>query len=197
MTDQNSCYFPDQGSFSHMGRALSDTVSGHEKEGGKGGYAGRFIIFLDVDGVLNCASTRDMLDGFVGIDQSKVALLREIVSYFDAVIVLSSSWKRGWHKTGKSFQDLFAQELDKRLAMEGLVIADKTRDRGRNRGEGILQWISRYGPVSGYLILDDERFDYAELGIGKHWLQTSFSFGGGLSIKHIAYIKKHSHLFFL
>ncbi len=211
MTDENRSYPPFSGGEeslrkeksikeapgSHMGRALTDTSGQVTGEDAPGDYAGRFILFLDVDGVLNCASTTDRLGGYVGIDDRKVVILKKIVELFDAVIVLSSSWKDQWYKNDKDRQDIFANTLDRRLSMQGLSIADKTRDSGRNRGEGILNWIRDHGPVSGYLILDDEGFDYASLGIGKHWLQTSFSFGGGLSEKHISYLQRKRHDFYL
>ena len=51
------------------------------------------VIFLDVDGVLNNAYTTDRIKGYIGIDDNKVRLLKQIVDYFDAKIILSSTWR--------------------------------------------------------------------------------------------------------
>ena len=54
------------------------------------------VIFLDVDGVLNCHSTKDKCGDYIGIDDKKVALLKEIVDATGAIIILVSSWKEWW-----------------------------------------------------------------------------------------------------
>ena len=63
------------------------------------------VIFLDVDGVLNCQKTEAKCRGFIGVDSKKVKLLKKIVDATDAKIVLSSSWKIGWWKYHKEEQD--------------------------------------------------------------------------------------------
>lgn len=72
------------------------------------------IIFLDVDGVLNCRTTEDVFCGSVGIEDEKVSLLKQIVDSTKAVIVLVSSWKEWWYKEPKlkREQDRFANYLD-------------------------------------------------------------------------------------
>lgn len=158
-------------------------------------FAGACVIFLDVDGVLNCASTKERIFQAIGIDPEKVHILKQLADMMDAKIVLTSSWKDGWDPDPSSCDD-FGRYLTQSLAQDGLVIADKTTDDGQNRGEGILQWIRRHGPLSAYLILDDERFDYKACGIARHWLQTSY-FGnrGGLQEKYIPYVRKRLKLF--
>ena len=54
------------------------------------------VIFLDIDYVLNGKSTTDHIGRIRGIDDEKVALLKELVDYSNAIIVLSSSWKEYW-----------------------------------------------------------------------------------------------------
>lgn len=173
----------------HQGRALTKTAAG-SNEPYMGDHAGGSVIFLDVDGVLNCASTRERIFQCIGIDPEKVRVLAKIVEMMQAKIVLSSSWKDGWDPDPSSCDD-FGRYLTESLALEGLEIADKTADDGTGRGEGILKWMRIHGPLSAYLILDDERFDFKTCGIAGHWLQTSY-FGsrGGLQEKHLAYIRK-------
>ena len=148
------------------------------------------IVFLDVDGVLNCSSTKDTCDGYVGIDDEKVKLLKKIVGMSNAKIVLTSTWKFYWHKELglKNKQDSFANHLDKKLNEQGLSIMDKTEDEGLNRGDGILEYIRHLKwkgvDVYKFVILDDEMFDYKETKLTKNLIQTSY-FNGGLGIKHV------------
>ena len=141
------------------------------------------IIFLDVDGVLNSIDSEDHLGPYIGIDYSGVKLLREIVDKTGAEIVLISSWKHGWHKTGPT--NRLACYLETRLAQEGLKILDKTEDSITNRGEGIYNWLSIHPEFKSWVILDDEIFeDYAQYGCMSHLVKTSF-YDGGFKDKHV------------
>lgn len=136
------------------------------------------IIFLDVDGVLNCLNTEERVGCFIGIDDLKVFHLRDIVNATNAQIVLCSSWKLGWEKELKSQQDREANYLDKMLAAQGLHILDKTFEPNGSsrRGEGIKLWMSPFkeGDIESFVILDDEVFDYAQEGLLPHLVQSSF-----------------------
>jgi len=149
------------------------------------------IIFLDVDGVLNCHSTKDRVGEYTGIDDKKVSLLKEIVDKTLAKIVLVSSWKNFWFKEKelKTKQDEFANRLDEKLAKQGLVIVDKTEDTiPARRGEGILHYIEEQARnniiVDKYVILDDETWDYTFEHIAHHLVQSSY-YQNGLEDKHI------------
>ena len=153
-------------------------------------YDGRNILFLDVDGVLNCLSTRSRICECIGIDDEKISILKEIVTEHDFVIVLSSSWKENWHRAGqKDQQDEMADYLDEHLALYGLTISDKTEDTlgGFYRGHGIIRWLDEHPGHGRWLVLDDECFaDFKECGITKHQIRTSFDPNrGGLQKKHI------------
>lgn len=149
------------------------------------------IIFLDVDGVLNCHSTKDRVGEYTGIDDEKVSLLKEIVDKSQAKIVLTSSWKYNWFKEKelKIKQDGFANRLDEKLAKEGLIIADKTEDTiPARRGEGILHYIEEQARkniiIDKYVILDDETWDYTYEHIAHHLVQSSY-YQNGLETKHV------------
>ena len=130
------------------------------------------VIFLDVDGVLNCNTSTSKCLNVTGIDDDKVKRLRKIVSATGAVIVLVSSWKDTWSATDKEGQDGYANYLDNKLRRQRLKILDKTFDRGTNRGHGILQWYSHKN-VDKYIVLDDEVFfDYHAYGIMNHLILT-------------------------
>ncbi len=149
------------------------------------------VIFLDVDGVLNCRSTKDKCGGYIGIDDNKVALLKEIVDATGAIIILVSSWKEWWTNNPryKPNQDEMATYLDEKLAKQGLIIRDKTRDgNSLRRGKGIIRFIEMQKEIgidiSKYIILDDEMFDYLETKMTRHLIRTSFE-QNGLERKHV------------
>lgn len=144
------------------------------------------IIFLDVDGVLNAVHSQSRApSGFLGVDNSKVKVLRELVDRTGAAIVLTSTWKRGWSRN-KAMLSKDAEYLNRKLARAGLRIMDKTSDEMFDRGAGIARWIRAHqNIVEAWVVLDDDYFeDYAENGVDDHLVKTSFS-GGGLMEKHI------------
>ena len=143
------------------------------------------VIFLDVDGVLNCISSKSKCGAFVGVDGKRVKLLRQIVEETGAVIVLSSTWKDGWERVDKEYQDSSADYLDRKLKREMLRIFDKTRDEGENRGEGILRWMKNR-EIEKFIILDDNDYDFAEQGLSPYHIKTEFyNENGGLSDEHV------------
>lgn len=149
------------------------------------------ILFLDVDGVLNCWSTKDTWNGHIGIDDKKVALLKEIIDATHADIVLVSTWKEGWikEKEEKAHQDKMASYLDEKLAKAGLFIKDKTiNEVFWKRGEGILSYLRKAKEedvnIASIAILDDEIFDYEETGLLGYLSLTDFD-EGGLKKMHV------------
>lgn len=146
------------------------------------------VIFLDVDGVLNCFKTQDRCQRYIGIEDNKVKLLKNIVDSSGASIVLVSTWKEYW-SNNKNKQDALANYLDKKLAKQGLVIKDKTIDEDMHkRGEGIIRYIEEQKGkginVEKYVILDDMMFDYSDLKIVNHLVKTDF-YLNGLEEKHV------------
>lgn len=145
------------------------------------------VIFLDIDGVLNSVKSKSRYDGYIGIDNSKVKLLKEIIKETNAKIVLTSTWKKHWEKDSNLICHHDAKYLNNKLRKQGLFILDKTIDNDSNRGEGIHNWIKEYN-VSNWVVLDDEIFkDYEEYGILKHLVKTEFydKNGGGLQESHV------------
>ena len=149
------------------------------------------IIFLDVDGVLNCRTTKDRVDKYISIEDEKISLLKQLVDQTNSKIVLVSTWKFFWYKEEnlKDKQDELATYLDQKLTKQDLVIYDKTEDFDvHDRGEGILEYLWRLNrrgkKVNKYVILDDEIFDYLETGLTKYLVSTSYE-NGGLKAKHI------------
>lgn len=56
------------------------------------------VIFLDIDGVLNCRTTQDRIEGYVGLCAERIARLNRITAaHPDAKIVISSTWRHAYH----------------------------------------------------------------------------------------------------
>lgn len=135
------------------------------------------IIFLDIDGVLNCGNTFVETNGLrkafniilkevnnkdlyskiflkemlLEIDYNKLILLKEIVDLTGAKIVISSSWRM-----------LMSYPLvEEYLVSLGLPIIGVT-PKLNNRGEEIDSYIKENG-IKNYIIIDDEVFsDFTE-----------------------------------
>lgn len=143
------------------------------------------VIFLDIDGVLNCDATNDRApSGCIGIDDSKVSLLAKIVERTGAIIVLTSTWKSEWSRE-PDFCSKDCAYLNQKLSAVGLTIAAKTSDQVVNRGSGISAWLSNKPDVDGWVVLDDDIFaDYHRYGIMQHLVHTKYR-DGGLRLAHI------------
>ena len=135
------------------------------------------LLFLDIDGVLNCPTTKDKIKGFRGIEDKKVELLKTLVDKYDFKIILSSTWRMSWEKEDKSKQDAFSNYLDKKLLKYGLTIYDKTIDiRWNKRGSEIFDYL-KDKDVDFWVVLDDEIFIdfYVEINndyVCNHWINT-------------------------
>ena len=122
----------------------------------------KFVVFLDVDGVLNTRTTVERTPDFhTGIDDARVEILAKAVrKYGNADIVLSSDWK-----DMKEDEDDFCYLISK-LEKKGLALAGKTTDHYNNRGEGILKYLELHPEIDEFVILDDNKFyfrDYPNL----------------------------------
>lgn len=144
----------------------------------------RRLLFLDIDGVLNCdASTPYLIpdpeigDKYLGIDEDKLQNLKYIINETGAEIWLTSTWKARWYRIHKENQDVFANEIDKRFASVGLKVTDKTYDGMiSGRGCGIRHVVNTLEPApTSWAVVDDEYFaDYAKFDIDNHLVQTDW-----------------------
>ena len=139
------------------------------------------VIFLDIDGVLNNASTTDSVFGCVGLDDVLIKRLKKIVAATSAEIYLVSTWKDRWFKDAdkKKFQDIFADHLDATFYEHGLKVADKLENEDVNpdaRGKLIKEFL-KTREVQSFVILDDVEFDYFYEHLEKNFIQTDSTFG--------------------
>ena len=146
---------------------------------------------MDVDGVLNCMSTKERYNGFIGVDD---ALLRNFAEFIrtsneeeETQIVLSSSWRIGQDRSGAEIPDGY-EYIQTKLAEHGLSIYDDTPrlkcgdDGYRKRGREIAAWLylNRDKEISGYVVLDDVFFDdFKKYKISAHLVRTSPAYNGG------------------
>lgn len=142
------------------------------------------IIFLDIDGVLNCVTSGSRSpSGFKGIDEDKVKLLRQIADKTGALIVLTSTWKSEWDIDPEACSPE-GRYLSQKLRRQQLRILDKTMFMDK-RGTGIRQWLAEHPKVTSWVVLDDDIFaDYERQGILPHLVQTSY-FQQGLTQEHV------------
>lgn len=140
------------------------------------------IIFLDIDGVLNCQTSRSRCGKYLGIDNDKILLLKDIVNQTGAIIVLISTWKYGWQSRAedKYKQDELANYLDRKFKKFGLEVHDKVLDSLAgfyfSRGESILEY-TYCKDIESYVIIDDFQFDYDGCGLTDNYVKTDNSRG--------------------
>lgn len=135
------------------------------------------IIFLDIDGVLNCRTTQDRIDNtnIVGIESNKVKLLSTIVNETNSTIILTSTWKFDWDKNKNP--NYIGDYLDKKLYEYELIITDKTIDYSYDRGTGIHKYLNEHSNIDNYVILDDSLFEDYDNILLEHLVLTDFRIG--------------------
>jgi len=102
------------------------------------------IIFLDIDGVLNRDSTKELFRDFTGVD---VYLVKKFLTWLegkDYDVVLSSTWR---------FEESFMAEL-RRNGLSWIAETAMLHRYGLNRGWEIEGYLDA-NPVINYVILDD------------------------------------------
>lgn len=121
------------------------------------------VIFLDIDGVLNCDTTTNRIFGYDFVDDDKVDRLKRIIDETGAKVVLSSTWRTGWYDLEKGRgntldADLFIA-LERRLLKSGIEMIDKTpvfKGHLSVRGQEIRYWIEHSEEdIESFVILED------------------------------------------
>lgn len=144
------------------------------------------ILFLDVDGVLNCYTTTEKSpSGMIGIGNVQLNFLKELIDETDSLIVLSSTWRLEFDENLNPKTD-DAKYLIEKLNEKNLKFYDMLRkeiSKYDSRGTQIVDWISDHPQFKKFLILDDEYFNYRELNL-KYFVKTNF-YGVGLNKKAI------------
>ena len=102
------------------------------------------VIFLDIDGVLNCSKTPNPRKFPYIVDKKLLARFKKLVERTQAKVVLSSSWRI----------DPVGLYAAKHF---GVPFIDVCPDMPKSpRRAEVLTWLSRHPAVSRYAIIDDE-----------------------------------------
>ena len=144
------------------------------------------IIFLDVDGVLNCRNSRSRCGSIIGVDRAKVERLAKIINETGAKVVLTSTWRNGLDDNLEA-TDKYGKYLIKALRVYGEIeIFGKTEYINVwDRGNEITEWLDRHKDVESWVVLDDEVFrDYSMTGVSKRLVKTSW-YKDGLTDEHV------------
>lgn len=131
------------------------------------------VIFLDIDGVVNCYDTKERAPSkVVGVEQRLITHIKEIVDATGAKLVLSSTWRKDW--AFDLLDGIDWRYLRDEFAKQDLYFMDYTPSRrDSHRGEEIKEWLeSTEYDIESYVVIDDEMFDIWDLHDG-HMVQTS------------------------
>ena len=129
-----------------------------------------FIIFLDIDGVLNSFKSAKEHKSYEVLDSSAIDCLDAIIEHCQAKVVISSSWRK-------------IHTLDsiiERLEEYGFQNSDKVIDitpslPSGERQDEILKWREDNSHKGMYLIIDDDVQDLQNLR--PHLIKTTFAKG--------------------
>lgn len=141
------------------------------------------VIFLDIDGVVNCQTTMQRHRGTIGIDPYKAFTVARLVERVDAKVVLSSTW-RLWEDARAEVRKQVCKFIDvtPRLYRDlktNEIVDDYDRDKGGvtsvERGHEIKTWLDAHPEVTDYAILDDSGDMLPEQQA--HFFQTSWEKG--------------------
>ena len=155
------------------------------------------IVFLDIDGVLNHACTKERFQSYIGIDEGNLHIFAEFLKIVrmeeETEVVLTSSWREDKNREGESVSNGYFY-ICERLQSVGIDLYDVTpvlSDNGfySHRGAEIAKWLEDHKDlqITGYVILDDEHgAEFKEYGLSKRWIRTSWdSAKGGFQQKHV------------
>jgi hypothetical protein len=102
------------------------------------------IIFLDIDGVLNCAKTKNPRKFPYVIDQRLLKRLKRLLTVTGAKVVLSSTWR--YDPIG-----ILAAKH------HGIPFIDVTPDMPRQpRCKEVLRWLSKHPNTERFIVIDDD-----------------------------------------
>lgn len=142
----------------------------------------RFVVFLDVDGVLNTRRTCVYAPSgtYVGVDEARIAILAKSMkeNCVDGV-VLTTTWKN-MREDNEDFVYL-VESLDK----YGIKILGKTKEeRDSQRADGILSYLKLHPEIEEFVILDDQHFEFD--GYSKLWESFIDTHGRGIEYGSVA-----------
>jgi len=145
------------------------------------------ILFLDIDGVLNCMYPTpsddhewiDLEEWRYGFNPELVARLRFIIANTGCKIVVSSSWRHHkWYapyQPDKNWRDVLAEKL--RRERDEIFVGETPTDPKGIRGLEINQWLSEHPEVESFCVVDDEVVDILPYIDNSKVVKTDMSVG--------------------
>lgn len=125
------------------------------------------VLFLDIDGVVNCETTQQRHRGFIGIDPMMAFMVGKIQLDTGCEFVLSSSWRNS---------DDGIEEVESQVAKMFDVTGNEDYSVNQDhRGREIKAWLDKHPEVTRYAILDDNTDFLPEQT--SHFFKTSWSTG--------------------
>ena len=131
------------------------------------------VIFLDIDGVLNCETTQEQTrEGVRFVEDRFVERLKRIVDETGARVVLSSDWRydRDYDEYNGDYLELKAKLSEYGIEFYGFTPAIYHE----NRGHEIDAYLKAHEEVDRFVILDDRCDMQPHL---ERLVRTSFAFG--------------------
>ena len=121
------------------------------------------VIFLDIDGVLNCESTTNPRKLPYVVEPRLLELLKRLLTLADAKVVLSSTWR--YDPAG-----VFSAKH------WGIPFIDVIPDMpARPRRDEIIAWLKTHPEVERYAVIDDEDDELDDLPLFQPSARTGLS----------------------
>lgn len=114
------------------------------------------VLFLDIDGVVNCAHTRERHRGFIGIDPYMALLVGSMIDRTGVTVVLSSSWRHfegGVDEVNKQVWKIMDVTPTITATPENTKVGTSSHVP---RGYEIKAWLDKHPEVTKYAIVDDD-----------------------------------------
>lgn len=138
------------------------------------------VLFLDIDGVVNCATTSQRHRGFIGIDPYMAILIDRIKIATGCVVVLSSTWRLDINSR-KEVMDQCTSFIDCTPKQFLFKEDNKYGKEGdwSERGHEILRWIDNQheGDIKKFAILDDDTHPGTIAELAPSYFRTLWSTG--------------------
>jgi len=110
------------------------------------------VVFLDVDGVLNCTNTFS-----TQILPDKIQLVQRLLSRTNAVVVISSSWR-----DPPARRRFLIQVLEKNGISVDCFVGQTPDITFIERNQEIEQWLDAHPGVEHFCVLDDFAYEWKE-----------------------------------
>ena len=96
-------------------------------------------------------------DGWCFVDDHLVQRLKDLLDLSGARLVLSSTWREGWHQENESLNDVSFTELRNKFREFNIEIFDRTGEMRQNRWQSIKEYMARprEDSIEHYVIIDD------------------------------------------